>query len=797
MRKTFEKIITTLLIATICINFICPNLVFAASWEELIGDSTLKKQVEDEIKLELDLRFSEGGIESVRNAATNPEYMLDISTQLKIRDESGITNYNNLEDDIIIPYLREINIKAFLENYIEEHDINIEPEDVFPEEGPAYYTNLEGAKSELLSLIAEKRVEYEATLPEEISDEARQTQLQHYFEGIKTDFQNGTGDFYNEVISISNTIIKDSDRRGFINSVPSYITQYIEDQLNGTSLKDRVINFFSIAVDGASGVLLWGFRMLLIIPGAVIEFLTTLFATTGSETNTDWWLTIDNIFFNEVPALDINIFDFGHAANSTISNGNVLLTIRQSVSGWYYALRNLSIALALAVLVYIGIRMAISSVAEDRAKYKKMLKDWFVSFALIFVLHYFMVFLIQLNSGIVNMLANSREAQALSITGASSTMIGGEAFAKESMQVRLLDVAVRSAMLTTGFGAAITYLMLSAMTLLFIIVYVKRFITIAFLAMICPLITVTYAIDKAGDGKAQAFGKWMMEFTFNVLIQPFHCIIYLVFIQNMFEIIISEPGIINFGRVIVAVVMLGFMYKSEDIIKAIFGFETSSLSSAALIGAAAISRAQSAAKGAKGFKNANELRKGISNIKNPSTLPSKAGTGTPAPSGGGSSGGSSGSSGGRSAKPGLGKRVAGGLLKVNTGKTARRLAGKVIGAAAAYGMTGDAKQTYAASKMIGNAKKRLDNARLNNSVSNRKELTRDAYQDYAEHKGLTDKNQRLAEAQRLLNADINTLSGDERNMAEWLHAEEEMYKMMGVKDTNKAVMDNLRDYEGV
>ena len=45
--------------------------------------------------------------------------------------------------------------------------------------------------------------------------------------------------------------------------------------------------------------------------------------------------------------------------------------------------------------LYVGIRMAISSVAEEKAKYKKMLVDWVVSLGLLFVLHYIMVFVVR------------------------------------------------------------------------------------------------------------------------------------------------------------------------------------------------------------------------------------------------------------------------------------------------------------------------------------------------------------------------------------------------------------------
>ena len=51
------------------------------------------------------------------------------------------------------------------------------------------------------------------------------------------------------------------------------------------------------------------------------------------------------------------------------------MTIRKNIAIWYYALRNLAIGILLAILIYVGIRMAISTVASDEAKYKVIEKE--------------------------------------------------------------------------------------------------------------------------------------------------------------------------------------------------------------------------------------------------------------------------------------------------------------------------------------------------------------------------------------------------------------------------------------
>ena len=50
--------------------------------------------------------------------------------------------------------------------------------------------------------------------------------------------------------------------------------------------------------------------------------------------------------------------------------------------------RTLSLLLGLAVLVYVGIRMALSTMAVEQAKYKKMFISWVESIIIIFLIPY-------------------------------------------------------------------------------------------------------------------------------------------------------------------------------------------------------------------------------------------------------------------------------------------------------------------------------------------------------------------------------------------------------------------------
>ena len=76
------------------------------------------------------------------------------------------------------------------------------------------------------------------------------------------------------------------------------------------------------------------------------------------------------------------------------------------VSAWYVTFRNIALVALLSVLVYIGIRITLSSVATDKAKYKQMLIDWTVALCLVFLMHYIMSFSVTINKKIIDAISS-------------------------------------------------------------------------------------------------------------------------------------------------------------------------------------------------------------------------------------------------------------------------------------------------------------------------------------------------------------------------------------------------------
>lgn len=231
-------------------------------------------------------------------------------------------------------------------------------------------------------------------------------------------------------------------------------------------------------------------------------------------TNESDFFTIEKIVFNEITLFNINYFNF--------SASPITQPLKESVSGWYYILRLISIAISLLILLYVGIRMALSTLSADKAKYKKMLMSWLESIVILFLMQYIISILFNLGEMFGNIVCDLRDT------------LKGTSFELDTLE-KICDYMNN----VTGWeytAYSIVYWFLVFIQIKFFYLYFKRLIVVGFLVLIAPLVTITYPIDKIGDGKAQAFTVWLSELSVNIIIQPIHALIYLIFIYTAGDI---------------------------------------------------------------------------------------------------------------------------------------------------------------------------------------------------------------------------------------------------------------------
>lgn len=318
--------------------------------------------------------------------------------------------------------------------------------------------------------------------------------------------------------------------------------------------------------------------------------------------------TPEKIFSNQVPALDVNFINPKDWTDIKDESGNpkfpnaelmnkrsITQDLHSTIANWYVALRNLAIVALLSVLLYVGIRIIISSTASDKAKYKQMLIDWVIALCIVFFLHYIMSFILTA----VEMITQGLDSGTEIVVQVLDSSNGDFPFKTDltglcRLQIQYSDLGARMIYL-------IFYLAIVIYTVMFTWTYIKRAITMAFLTLMAPLVAITYPIDKINDGKAQAYGIWFKEFVFNALLQPFHLIIYTIFLGSASEIAVKNP--------IYAILFLAFIIPSEKLLRKMFGFDkaaTAGSFAAGFGGAAAFNLISKGARALAGGGNKNK-----------------------------------------------------------------------------------------------------------------------------------------------------------------------------------------------
>jgi hypothetical protein len=265
-------------------------------------------------------------------------------------------------------------------------------------------------------------------------------------------------------------------------------------------------------------------------------------------TNGDLFFNIGKVLTNQYELFDISYLIGGEPKKSEIKS-MMVDGFQKEIPNWYIGVRNLAVALSLVALIYIGIRMALSVAVDERAKYKKMFTGWVEGLILMFVMQYIIIAAIRTNQLIVNILTEA-----------------GEVSNQKLWVFEFMSTFNCMTLMWSSMGERIVYsVLLITLTMIqikFFIFYFQRVLKVALYIIISPLVCMTYAIDKAGDGRAQGFNTWLKEFMMTIFIQPLHLVIYVVFVY--------AAGYIGVEYPILSIMFLILLDQSEKLIKRMF-----------------------------------------------------------------------------------------------------------------------------------------------------------------------------------------------------------------------------------
>lgn len=379
------------------------------------------------------------------------------------------------------------------------------------------------------------------------------------------------------------------------------------DQTDIETIESNAETLINARNNGITGILTWLLKIIVIGMASTFQIETFFIADSAGNNGsvTSAFVTPLDIFFNRFTLTDINIF-----TTDGLSPDGLVYKIRSNAAMWYFIFRAIALAILLIMLIYDGIKLLASNLADERAKYKRLMVDWVVSLVLVMFMHMIIIVAININQILVGVIEQAAGAANVS-----------------NIMDQLMTAAFSDNYLI-GMASTIVYVLMVVQTIIYLFIYIKRFLVTLFLVIISPIIPITYSFDRANGGTAKALNGWLREFMYNVFVQLLHCVIYVVIVGVALSALASQSsvsGLEDIGAGVIAIFSMLFIRKAEALLREILGFNkattvsshNSIVNSAVNIGATGVAMAAGGAA-APGITNAR-FGQNISNTNNNNT----------------------------------------------------------------------------------------------------------------------------------------------------------------------------------
>lgn len=307
-------------------------------------------------------------------------------------------------------------------------------------------------------------------------------------------------------------------------------------------------------------------------------------------------VTIDKIIYNKVKSLNANFFD--KSVNPTKSTASKF--IKDIVNSWYSFLGKIVIVVYLIALVAIGVMIMLGG-AGRRASAQDMLIKWTLGIAIFYLFPYVMRYSFDINEALLRMMSGENSAsigsgnnfgsgvsdltqdeieerspEYVTKTSYLLTLGSEEATAaylnnveKYTRKTDLMRIMRAMAGVTGRMLFVILWFVMIVQLVIFIFIYYKRYLMIAFLIMIFPITLVEYIVGTITTGKQSALSSWCKEFFVNVFLQSIHAVVYGIVAGVIIEQIKSTLASGGLSRInwIIFIVATNFVFTGEKIIR--------------------------------------------------------------------------------------------------------------------------------------------------------------------------------------------------------------------------------------
>ncbi len=277
-------------------------------------------------------------------------------------------------------------------------------------------------------------------------------------------------------------------------------------------------------------------------------------------------------------------------------------TLRDVVKTVYRTIRDVAVIAMLIVIVYVGIRMLLALTPKEKSRYKESLWNCIIGFAIILGAHFIMVISVTAAELITSSIALSTQMYDIggefnkenvenyinshpevgdeAVSGVHLEIVGEELYnavkdpnnpdvsqypgielSEENgekitrvqasnfteqarymaQKMYVIDEEDNKTETWEHIGWGFVYIMLVILTIAFIVMYIKRTGYMMVLTILAPIVGLMYPINKVNGSRAHTLNLWFKEYMGNLIIQPFHLILYSILIGSAMSIAINNP----------------------------------------------------------------------------------------------------------------------------------------------------------------------------------------------------------------------------------------------------------------
>lgn len=202
-------------------------------------------------------------------------------------------------------------------------------------------------------------------------------------------------------------------------------------------------------------------------------------------TNVNMFPWADRVIFNSVALLDVNFIN--PAEHSLFYDSNGYTAIGKSVRNVYFSGMSIGLGFFGIIVAVMAIKLAVSSIASEKAKYKEAIVHWLTALVLLFAMHYILSFVFYLNEQMVEVASQIVNSEIASNPSSKTVSDLGDYFKEKAIDGWNTDT----------FIASIVYAVFVVQSLMFFYAYIKRLFYVLILAIIAPFVIVYDFLKKA------------------------------------------------------------------------------------------------------------------------------------------------------------------------------------------------------------------------------------------------------------------------------------------------------------